>query len=135
MIAEGRGNFGLRAAYASRYKIYSDLFLIFCYDFGASWIRQSALSRSRRVQIYQAAVLTSLLYCIRGDVAAWRLLSQRRSDVDRGMAAWRQNPSANSPMFVSDAAFQKEEHEALIDEAGRRILNDSVATGLYTARR
>ena len=83
MIADGRGNFGLQAAYASRYKIYSGLFLIFCFHFVANRATQSGVSRARNRLLYQAAVLASVLDCARGDVAAWRLLSQRRADEEQ----------------------------------------------------
>jgi hypothetical protein len=109
MIAAGRGNYGLSAAYASRYKIYSDLFLIFCYSFVVTEIMRSAMPMPRRRLLYQAAICLALLYCARSDLAAWRLLTQRRADVNIGMAAWRQNPAINSPMFISDVVVQKDQ--------------------------
>lgn len=130
LIALGRGNFGLGAAHASRYKIYSDLMLIFCYVFVAERLRESPVSMVRGRRIYQAALLVSVLYCIRADVSAWRLLSQRDGDLRIGMAHYRANPAVNSPMYISDPTVQREQ-AASEDEAVRAILAEAADDGIY----
>jgi hypothetical protein len=131
MIAAGRGNYGLAAANASRYKIYSDLILIYCYGFAVTQLRRSAMPKERQQRLYRAAICLAALYCVRSDLAAWRFLTQRRADVNTGMTAWRKNPAANSPMFISDAVTQQAQ-SVREDEASRQVLNDAVAAGVYT---
>jgi hypothetical protein len=131
LIAFGRGNYGLGAAHASRYKIYSDLMMIFCYVFVAERLWDAptpSLALKRR--LYFGALLVVSIYCVRADVSAWRLLSQRDGDLRAGLAHYDANPAVNSPMYISDPEVQQEQAVSE-DEAVRRILVEAMDAGIY----
>ena len=92
LIAAGRGSFGVGFAHSSRYKLYADLLMVFCFVFGFSRVRaRVASARGRRMGYAGALALTLLLY-LHGEVQAFRILSDREADLRTGLANYRANP-------------------------------------------
>ncbi len=128
LAAVGRGRTGIEFSTAPRYKIYSDLLLIFCYGFAAE--RVSALgARTRRVLLAGVVVVTGL-FCGASERRAARELRTRRAMLMAGVDHYRRAPAVNSPMWFDvvehDAFFAKEEVQA------REEVTTAEREGLYT---
>jgi hypothetical protein len=82
----------------SRYSIYSILVLIFCYSFLSQYLpgRWPTFDRKR---FYVACLGLSVCICLFADIHAYGKLGARRQMVLTGIALYRADPEANSPMI------------------------------------
>ena len=130
LIAIGRGNYGLEASQASRYKLYPDILLVLLYLYVAARVRSSSIPASRKKQLFLLVLASSILFCARADYSAFKMLRARDADLGIGLAQFRQDPSRFSPMYIGDPRAELIQAEE--DEAARRIMLLSMQTGLYT---
>jgi hypothetical protein len=128
--AVGRGRTGLAFSLASRYKIFSDLLLIFCYAFLADRVLHADLSHRARRRLYAVALLGSILFCIRFDVQGAGILKARRALLLAGAEHFRQAPGRNSPMW-----FNSEDHDTFFagqEADARQWMIEAERLQLYT---
>jgi hypothetical protein len=92
MVSSVRGATGVWVV--SRYSIYSILLLIFCYSFLAQY-----LPAFNRRGFYVTSIVFALGICLLAQVHAYRKLGARRRMVLTGIALYRADPQANSPMI------------------------------------
>ena len=117
LAAVGRGRTGLAFSVVSRYRIYSDLLLIFCYGYLAERVRNKRwVSAGNRRRLYAAALVGAVLLCVHGEYQAANILRGRRELLLAGAAYFREAPGEHSPMHfgvaATDAGFAAQERDA-----------------------
>ncbi len=129
LAAVGRARTGMEFSTVPRYKIYSDLLLIFCYGFVAERVWASGLGvRTRRVLLAGVVVLTAA-FCGASQVRASRELRDRRAMLMAGVEHYRAAPTVNSPMW-----FAMPEHDvffAVEEVRAREEVEAAEREGLY----
>jgi hypothetical protein len=125
LVAWVRGAAGFTIA--SRYSMYSNLLLIFCYSFLAHYLPRRWPGFNRRL-FYTTAVVFAVGLCLMADVSAYRKLGSRRRMVLSGIEFYRTQPEVNSPMIdpMVETSFPKEK---AIEQT---VLNNAVQKHLYT---
>jgi hypothetical protein len=117
----------VRGLSVSRYSIYSILLLIFCYTFLRENLPRYWASLNAR-RFYSASVALTAMFCLFSDIDAYRHLGARRRMVFTGLAQYRANPDANSPM-IDPAVHQMYPAE---EEYERVTLNNAIQEHVYT---
>jgi hypothetical protein len=119
----GAAGFGV----VSRYSIYSNLALIFCYTFLTQYL-STRWSRFNRGCFYVASVVIAVGICVMTDVSAYGKLGARRRMVLSGIEFYRAGPETNSPMVdpVAERALPGEREIELY------ILTRAIQTHIYT---
>ena len=116
---------GFQYSLLIRYKIYSDLLLIFCYGFFAS-TPAFGRSRSRKV-MYACALGVTAGNALAADVAGYRFLVLRQQRVAVGLDRYANDGADAARIPVPDDAVG-----ASITRQGRQLLDDAIASGIYT---
>jgi len=117
----------LRGPSASRYSIYSIFLLIFCYAF----LREYLPNHSRfwnPKRLYSASVVLAMVFCVCGNVRAYRYLGARRRMVLSGIEHYRSNPGLNSPMVDPQVRKMFPEEEAF----EQAKLTEAIQQHIYT---
>jgi hypothetical protein len=129
LAAVGRGRTGVAFSRDSRYKIYADLILLFCYGFLATRAAQGSFEIKTKRRLLAATLAVAVLFCIKGDYAGVRILRTREQMVRAAFHRYRADPQHNSPMYfnqpAADGFFAQYEIRA------RDATNAAVAAGLY----
>jgi hypothetical protein len=119
----GAAGFGV----VSRYSIYSNLALIFCYAFVTQCLsaRRSSLQRG---SFYVASVVIAVGIFVVSNVSAYGTLGARRRMVLSGIEFYRARPETNSPM-VDPVAERALPGESAVE---RYVLTRSIQKHIYT---
>ena len=133
MAAVGRGRTGLAFSQVSRYKVYGDLILLFCYGFLATRIAQGSLQFKTRRRLLAATLTFAVLFCIRGDRTGIHILRARNMMIHKAFDRYNADPQRNSPMYFDDAAA--DHFFAEYEVRARDETNAAVAAGLYAPPR
>ncbi len=116
LAAIGRARTGMEFSTVPRYKIYSDLLLIFCYGFVAERVWVSGLRVRTRRMLLAGVVAVTAMFCAASEVRAARELRERRAMLMAGVEHFRAAPKVNSPMWFDvpehDVFFAVEEVRA-----------------------
>lgn len=132
LVAIGRASMGVSQSLSSRYKIYSSMMLVFCYQYAVEWVlqRSSMAPRARR-NVYLAALTFSICFCIGADAAGMRFLHKRRMVTYEGIAWYLRAPETHSPSTPGadppDASFDRTGNGI----EARLLLQQSVSNGDY----
>jgi hypothetical protein len=128
LVSYGRAHAGIAFALTARYRIYSDLFLVYCYGFCISWLAKSSLSTPQRRLVQGAVVGAALFICAVNDFHAITILREHRQQLFIGLAQYQTSGHQASPMYFSDKTTdqmfsrQKIEARSLIEEAAKQGL-------------
>ena len=95
-VAGLRADLGIAQSLASRYRIYSDLLLIFAWFAIAEEFLQQEMVRLRRSRILLITIAGTILFSLSMDAWGWRYLGQRNQELVLGMAAFEHPGSAGS---------------------------------------
>ena len=133
LAAVGRGRTGLEFSTVSRYKIYSDLFLIFCYGYLAHRIANSKFNPATQRRLFAGALACAVLFCIQGDTQGYRILRGRYAMTQNAYRRYNQSPQTNSPMHFDDA--RTDTFFGVFETRARDETNAAVAAGLYNPPR
>jgi hypothetical protein len=119
----GAASFGV----VSRYAIYSNLALIFCYTFFVQYL-SARRSSFKRGSFYVASAVIAICLCVMSDTIAYVRLGARRQMVLSGIEFYRARPETNSPMAdpVVERALPEE------GEIELHILTRAVQKHVYT---
>ena len=112
---------------ASRYSIYSNLMLIFCYSFLSRYLFSRSPTFSRR-RFYTTSVVIAVGICLVADISAYKKLAARRRMVLSGIEFYRANPEVNSPM-VDPLVEKTVPREKALERA---ILTQAIQKHIYT---
>ncbi len=129
LAAVGRGRTGLAFSVVSRYRIYSDLLLIFCYGFLADWVQRQNIPAHWRRRLYGVALAAAVLLWAHGDYQAANILKGRRAMMLAAAAGYRADPQRNSPMHFGDRAA--DEFFAAREIEAREEVTAAEREGLY----
>jgi len=127
LVAEGRSGGGIATALTGRYKIYSDLLLIFAYICVAESVRSSRITVATKRNIYAVTLAAVVLFVIASDWLGYKLLLKRNSRVAQGLSEYAADPVNNVPMI--SISGDKDVGGAPL--RARVILNESLASGIY----
>lgn len=128
LVAQGRSGLGIALSLALRYKIFSDLLLIFCYVYGVTRFDNRTLAPQRKRQLYAAALSFAILLSAASDYFGWRFLVNRQRRVQQGFNLYAADPIHHPPMVsLTDQPLPPQEPEAC-----RITLNRAIAAGIYT---
>ena len=128
MVTQGRSGLGIALSLSLRYKIYSDLLLIFCYIYAVSRLDVPAFTPQRRHQLYAAALSFAVLLCVASDYFGWKFLTNRQQRVQKGFDLYAADTVHHPPMVsLTDQPLPPQEPEAC-----RITLNQAIAAGIYT---
>jgi hypothetical protein len=112
---------------ASRYSIYSNLMLIFCYSFLSRYVFSRSPTFNRR-RFYTTSVVIAVGICFAADVSAYKKLEARRRMVLSGIEFYRASPEVNSPM-VDPLVEKTVPREKALEHA---ILTQAIQKHIYT---
>ncbi len=146
VVANARTAIGMELSLSSRYKIYCDLLLVFCFEYLVDWVwgraRQGLKGRSgggghgmaetmppQRRGWMVAAFVGAMVVFVAGDVAGAKLLVTRRARAEGAMRRYLETPESASPMFVVEDVLS--EPEAAEEEKARQELSEAMAMGIY----
>jgi hypothetical protein len=129
VVTYGRIHTGFWVSHSSRYRLYSDILLIFCYAYIAPRVARSAQSMEKKRRLYRYALVSAILFGIAGDLYGWVLLKQRRHELVTGLAQYRAEPELHSPMYFLSAF--NESGMAVPEAAARVTLTKAIAAGIY----
>lgn len=135
VVANARTAMGLELSLSSRYKIYCDLLLIFCYEYLLDRVLAKyagvdeglAVARGRRWII--AAFVGAALVFVAGDFAGAKLLKTRRERAEGAMRRYLESPESASPMFVVEDVPNSA--ELIEQEKARQELSEAIRLGVY----
>lgn len=129
LVAYGRAHAGVSFALTPRYRIYSDLFAVYCYGACMSWIAKSSLTLLRQRLLRGAVFGLALIHCVINDLHAVSIMKVHRAQLMTGLAQYQAAPDRMSPMYFLDETteqfFVRQEVEARI------LMNGAAAQGLY----
>jgi hypothetical protein len=120
-VAVTRGESGISAEMASRYRIYSCLFLIFAYQYLMGRLSQSPRWRGRKAAVTMVAIALSAIFAARSDLAGYRFLAHRRADTIQQFDSVQQG----RPVPLAEPRMQPFFRHAAM------VLRHSVDAGIY----
>lgn len=129
LVTLGRSGFGAEIALSGRYKIYSDLLLVFAYLFAIAQRSHASAGRQPMRRLSFAVLFTAIAMCAASDVAGMRLLQQRREQQRQHIAVYLKSGGAAPPM--QDTAISLHTAPSGIELAARDTLNATRAEGIY----
>ncbi len=130
-VAGLRSDFGLAQSLASRYGIYSALFLIFAWFVIVEEFLQYENVPLQHNHILLVAIAGAVLFSLSMDAVGWRYLAERNRVAILGMAAY-EHPV--SPESSTGPILPLPNQNATLDELDRRaplILRQSTRLGIY----
>jgi hypothetical protein len=123
-----RADLGLMQSMSSRYRIYSDLLLIFAWFALVKMSRIAEAPTLRGSRLFVGVVTMSVLFCIAMDGIGIRNLRKRDRDLEHGMALFEQSSGSISPVYSEDGRVQGYPG---FDEHARKILLESEKAATY----
>ena len=127
-VAGIRGDHGLKQSMTSRYRIYSDLLLIFAWFALVKTNRMAEAPSLRRSRLFVGVAMMSLLFCIVMDGIGVRNLRRRDHRLEHGIALFEQSGGVQPPVYSQDGEVQG---YVGFDEHARQILLESEKVGTY----
>jgi hypothetical protein len=133
-VAGLRSDLGLVQSLSSRYRIYSDLLIIFAYIFFADEFVEPAKDATFARRLYLGALLASLAFCLVNDRMGYHSLMKRRNLAIAGIHAFLHpdpaNPNPSPVLFDKEEDRIKPDNQRFVIRA-RSILIQSTELGIY----
>lgn len=129
LVTLGRSGFGIQIALSGRYKIYSDLLLVFAYLFVLALRNRRAGTWHGIKGIVAVAMLAAIAMCLGSDLAGARLLQERREKLREGVAVYLRSGGTIPPM--QDTSVPPHTAYTPIEIAARDLLNAARSSGIY----
>ena len=135
-VAQLRSGLGMDLSLTMRYKIYSDLLLIFCYHFVATQLDTPRIPQRTRHLLYAAALAAAVLLFASSDFFGYKFLRNRRQSVARGLNDYAADPQHHAPMVGTDGlplvGTDGKPISSPEPEFTRQVLTQSIRQGIYT---
>jgi hypothetical protein len=131
MVTSGRAFMGPQYSLSSRYKIYSDLLLIFCYGFIAERLRARSVQSRTRTLFLAGSICFAVLVAAASDASGYGLLKRRRILTLAGLQQYRESAGALSPTIYPEGDPLTPER-LQIQEDDRLTLNEAIQQKIYT---
>lgn len=98
MTAWVRSSLGLNLSLSSRYKLYSTLMIVFCYQYLADRVTASTALPERMKRTFYAGVLTAaVLFGLLSDAVGMKLLKTRKAEAIAALGWYLADPQTHSP--------------------------------------
>jgi hypothetical protein len=123
-----RADLGLKTSMSSRYRMYSDLLIIFAWFALVETYRLAEAPSLRRSRLFVGIATTSVLFCIVMDAIGVRNLHRRDQGLEHGMELFERSGGLQSPVFYVD---DKPEPYVGFNEHARQVLLQSEKAGTY----
>lgn len=123
-----RSGLGLAQSVSSRYRIYSDLLLIFSWFALVTTYRLDEAPSLRRNRLFTTVLCLSVLFCMSMDVIGIRNLRKRDKSLDIGMSQFEHSGGRLSPVYSVDGTLMG---YVGFDEHAREIIVKSEELGTY----
>lgn len=124
-VEYGRMWAGFTASLIPRYKVYSDLLLMFSYVAVMTSLKGvSPTLCARKRAAYSMMLAVSVLLALSGDYAGYNFIAKRRSIVQEGLDRYKQERNLHLPSIPNEAFGGAE------PEYDKRLLDQTSATGL-----
>lgn len=127
-VAGLRAQDGLLQSVSSRYRMYSDLLLIFAWFTLVQQLRLDTAPSLRRSRPYLSALSLSALFCLAMDANGGRTLLIRHRGLVGGMARYEHSRGTLTPMYSVDPTRSPGPADA---EHARQVLLQSERLGIY----
>jgi hypothetical protein len=132
VVANARTAMGLELSLSSRYKIYCDLLLIFCYEYLLDRVFARDVGAKARRWVVAAFVAAAVVF-VAGDFAGAKLLKTRKERAEGAMRRYLAAPETASPMFVVEDVLNPA--EVAEEEKARQELSEAIRMGIYAPPR
>jgi hypothetical protein len=132
VVANARTAMGMELSMSSRYKIYCDLLLIFCYEYLLDRVFVRDVGVKGRRWVMAAFVVAGVVF-VAGDFAGAKLLKTRKGRAEGAMRRYVASPQTASPMFVVEDVLNPA--EVAEEETARVELSEAIREGIYTVPR
>jgi hypothetical protein len=128
VVTQGRSGFGITLSLLGRYKIFSDLLMIYCYAYVVTLFDTDKTPATRKQWLYAAVLATVVLFAAGSDYFGYKFLLNRQRRVAAGINQYEADPSKNVPMVsLTDQPIPQEE-----PEHDRLVLTQALQSGIYT---
>ena len=133
MTAWVRSSMGLNLSLSSRYKIYSTLMLVFCYQYLADRIvAAGTLSTRTKKTLYGGALAAAVIFALLSDAMGVKLLKTRKAEAIAALGWYLAAPQTHSPFPEHLDARAGENDATGLGIEARQSLSESLASGIYT---
>lgn len=127
-----RSDLGLAQSLASRYRIYSNLFLAFSYMFLIENLLSILQRKSVRRGVLVGAGVLSVAFCALSDVAGARFLNGKKQALTHSYKAeWLKDPSAARDALVKGNPALQHQIDMGVFEINVPVMQESVRLGVY----
>jgi hypothetical protein len=127
MVTQGRCGLGISLSLTGRYKIYSDMLLIFCYSYAVVRLDTQGISRRGKFWMYGAALASTVVLAAGSDYFGYKFLLNRQTRVASGINQYEANPARNPPMVgLTDQPIPQAE-----PQHDRLVLTEALKAGIY----
>jgi len=127
LVAQVRSGLGLDMSLAIRYKVYSDLMLIFCYAYTVSRVDILSTSLGLKRSFYCSSLVLIMLLTASSDFFGFKFLVKRQMRVEEGLNEYLASPSTNPPMISTTG-------EPILSsepEFARTVLTQAIERDIY----
>jgi hypothetical protein len=132
-VAGLRSGLGVEQAVASRYTIYSALFLIFAWFAIVEEFLQSRPASLLKNDVLLCAVLLTIPFSLAMDLEGWIQIERRENALIKAMATYEHSTSAGNPAGPSPPLFNEPSDPVTetFNRQSRPILAESIRLGIY----
>jgi len=127
LVAQVRSGLGLDMSLAVRYKIYSDLVLIFCYAYVVARIDTVSTPLGRKHLLYCSSLALIVMLAASSDYFGYKFLVKRQMRVEEGLNEYLASPSTNPPMISTTGEPILSGEPAF----ARTVLTQAIKRGIY----
>jgi hypothetical protein len=123
-----RADLGLIQSLSSRYRMYSDLLLIFAWFALVKMNRLAEIPSLRRSRVFVSIATVSVLFCLLWDAIGVRNLRSRNQRLEHGITLFERSGGLQPPVYSQDGQVQS---YVGFDEHAREILLESEKAKTY----
>jgi len=132
MVAIGRNHSGIGYSQAPRYRLFSDLLLVFCYGALAEQILHSKMAWNHQRSLYQAALVVSFGLFLLGDYHGWKMLREHRNLLELDARRYWADPNTNSPLFFNEPKMDRFWTDLHFTAQAKAATETARSLGIYT---
>jgi hypothetical protein len=135
VVANARTAMGVELSLSSRYKIYCDLLLIFCYEYllDRVFAQKRVLNHVKARRWIVTAFVVAAVVFLAGDFAGAKMLKTRKDRAEGAMRRYLAAPATASPMFVVEDLLSPAER--MEEDNARQEMNEAIRLGIFAPPR
>jgi len=127
LITQGRSLLGILLSLTGRYKIFSDLMMVFGYVYAVRLLNTAKVPERSKRMLYAGVLGVSVLFAAGSDYFGYKFLLNRQERDAAGLDQYEADPSKNVPMVsLTDQPIPQAE-----PEHDRLVLTEALKSGIY----